>query len=141
MSRLAQTLTNKRNRSPLAQARFEFQRTLSLDQRRTASRQLIKTHPDRVPVILERSSHSHHLPKPPKSKFLVPHETTVGKFLFEVRKQIDLGAEEALFLFVGHGVLAPTAAIFSQIYERFHDEDGFLYITYANENTFGASRK
>jgi hypothetical protein len=30
-----------------------------------------------------------------------------------------------------------TAALMSHIYEKYKDEDGFLYITYSGENTFG----
>lgn len=32
----------------------------------------------------------------------------------------------------------PTAAAMSAVYEERKDEDGFLYITYSGENTFGA---
>lgn len=32
----------------------------------------------------------------------------------------------------------PAAALMSSIYEDHRDEDGFLYITYSGENTFGA---
>lgn len=31
----------------------------------------------------------------------------------------------------------PTGAIMSAIYEEKKDEDGFLYVTYSGENTFG----
>ena len=31
----------------------------------------------------------------------------------------------------------PTAHLMSTIYEEQKDEDGFLYITYSGENTFG----
>merc|ERR1711939_818636 len=34
-------------------------------------------------------------------------------------------------------VLPPTAALMSSIYEEHKDEDGFLYISYSGENTFG----
>lgn len=33
--------------------------------------------------------------------------------------------------------LASTAALMSNIYEEQKDADGFLYITYSGENTFG----
>lgn len=33
--------------------------------------------------------------------------------------------------------IAPTAALMSAIYEENKDEDGFLYMTYSGENTFG----
>jgi len=32
-----------------------------------------------------------------------------------------------------------TAALMSAIYEEHKDEDGFLYMTYSGENTFGGS--
>jgi GABA(A) receptor-associated protein len=32
-----------------------------------------------------------------------------------------------------------TAAMMSAIYEENKDEDGFLYMTYSGENTFGVS--
>lgn len=33
----------------------------------------------------------------------------------------------------------PAAALMSSVYEDHKDEDGFLYITYSGENTFGSS--
>ncbi len=32
---------------------------------------------------------------------------------------------------------SPAAALMSDVYEDHKDEDGFLYITYSGENTFG----
>ncbi|KVI09408.1 Autophagy protein Atg8 ubiquitin-like protein [Cynara cardunculus var. scolymus] len=34
-------------------------------------------------------------------------------------------------------MLPPTAALMSAIYEENKDEDGFLYMSYSGENTFG----
>ena len=41
----------------------------------------------------------------------------------------------ALTLWLPH--LVPAAALMSAIYEENKDEDGFLYMTYSGENTFG----
>ena len=35
--------------------------------------------------------------------------------------------------------MLPAAALMSSVYEDHKDEDGFLYITYSGENTFGSS--
>jgi GABA(A) receptor-associated protein len=51
-------------------------------------------------------------------------------------KRIKLSPEKAIFIFVDD-ILPPTAALMSAIYEEHKDEDGFLYILYASENTFG----
>lgn len=52
-----------------------------------------------------------------------------------IRKRIKLSPEKAIFIFVDE-VLPPTAALMSSIYEEHKDEDGFLYITYADPSDF-----
>lgn len=119
---------------------FEFKRATPLDQRRAVAQRIRDKYPDRVPVIVERATTgAGNVPKAEKSKYLVNCETTVAAMLLEIRRQIKLSSDQALFFFVGNGVLPPTAALLSQIYDRFHDDDGFLYMAYASENTFGAS--
>lgn len=53
-----------------------------------------------------------------------------------IRKRIKLPAEKAIFIFV-NDTLPPTAALMSAIYQEHKDKDGFLYVTYSGENTFG----
>lgn len=118
---------------------FEFKRSAAFDQRRTISERIRAKYPDRVPMIIERApSAAATSPKGEKSKFLVSGESPVAHVLVELRRQLHLKPEQSLFLFVGNGVLPPTAALVSHIYERFKDDDGFLYLAYASENTFGA---
>ncbi|XP_031380665.1 autophagy-related protein 8B isoform X2 [Punica granatum] len=69
--------------------------------------------------------------------YLVPADLTVGQFVYVVRKRIKLSPEKAIFVFV-KTILPPTAAMMSAIYEENKDEDGFLYMTYSGENTFGS---
>ena len=59
----------------------------------------------------------------------MPADLTVGQFVYVVRKRIKMSSEKAIFIFI-NGVLPPTAALMSSIYEQQQDEDGFLYITY-----------
>ncbi len=61
---------------------------------------------------------------------------TVGQFVYVIRKRIKLPSEKAIFIFV-NDILPPTAALISTIYEEHKDEDGFLYVLYSGENTFG----
>lgn len=86
------------------------------------------------------SSLSHFsLPSPtfPLSlRYLVPADLTVGQFVYVIRKRIKLSPEKAIFIFVNN-VLPPTAALMSSIYDEHKDDDGFLYIAYSGENTFG----
>jgi len=66
----------------------------------------------------------------------VPVDLTVGQFVYVIRKRIKLPSEKAIFIFV-NDILPPTAALISTIYEEHKDEDGFLYVLYSGENTFG----
>ncbi|KAL5163630.1 Autophagy-related protein 8C [Glycine soja] len=70
-------------------------------------------------------------------RYLVPADLTVGQFVYVVRKRIKVSAEKAIFVFVNN-TLPPTAALMSSIYEENKDDDGFLYMTYSGENTFGS---
>lgn len=91
---------------------------------------------DRIPVIVEKGERS-DIDDIDKKKYLVPGDLTVGQFVYVVRKRIKLSAEKAIFIFV-KDMLPPTAAMMSTIYEDSKDEDGFLYMTYSGENTFGS---
>lgn len=75
-------------------------------------------------------------PHPSPPRYLVPADLTVGQFVYVIRKRIKLSPEKAIFVFVNN-VLPPTAALMSSIYEEHKEEDGFLYIAYSGENTFG----
>lgn len=61
---------------------------------------------------------------------------TIGQFVYVIRKRINLPPEKAIFIFV-NDILPPTAATVSSIYAEHKDEDGFLYVLYSSENTFG----
>lgn len=86
-------------------------------------------------MIVERAEKS-DIPTLDKKKYLVPADLTVGQFVYVIRKRIKLNAEKAIFIFVNN-VLPPTAALMNAIYEEHKDDDGFLYVTYSGENTFG----
>ncbi|XP_048618841.1 autophagy-related protein 8f isoform X1 [Brassica napus] len=90
---------------------------------------------DRIPVIVEKAEKS-DIPTIDKKKYLVPADLTVGQFVYVIRKRIKLSSEKAIFIFVDN-VLPPTGALMSAVYEEKKDDDGFLYVTYSGENTFG----
>lgn len=71
-----------------------------------------------------------------KKKYLVPSDLTCGQFVYVIRKRLKLPAEKAIFLFV-NGSIPPTAAMLNTVYEQHKDKDGFLYISYSDENVFG----
>jgi len=67
----------------------------------------------------------------------VPSDLTMGQFVYVIRKRIKLNPDAAIFIFVNN-TLPPASAMMSSIYKEHKDEDGFLYVTYSGESTFGA---
>ena len=60
----------------------------------------------------------------------------LSQFIYTIRKRIKLEASEALFFFIDNTVPKNSAPI-GELYNLHKDKDGFLYITYNSENTFG----
>ncbi|XP_064467376.1 gamma-aminobutyric acid receptor-associated protein-like 2 [Ornithodoros turicata] len=115
--------------------RFRFKEQFTPEQRKQEAETILQKYPQRIPVIVERAPNS-HIPAIDKQKFLVPSDITVAQFLWIVRKRIQLSPERALFVFVGR--LMPQSSLsMGDLYGTYHDEDGFLYLAYSGENTFG----
>ena len=109
----------------------------SSDKRKSEAERIRAKYPDRVPVICEKADRS-DIPDIDKKKYLVPADLTVGQFHYVIRKRIKLAPEKALFLFCSNSI-PPNASLMSTVYEEQKDEDGFLYIQYSGESTFGDS--
>lgn len=106
-----------------------------IEKRKVEAMRILKKFPDRIPVICEKVEKS-DIQEIDKRKYLVPSDLTVGQFVYVIRKRIQLPPEKAIFIFI-KDILPPTAALMSSIYEEHKDEDGFLYVLYSGENTFG----
>ena len=112
-----------------------FKERFSFEIRKSESERILQRYPNRVPVICEKCM-MNDIASIDKKKYLVPRDLTMGQFVFIIRKRIKLDPSKAVFLFINN-ILPPTASLFGTIYEEQKDSDGFLYITYSGENTFG----
>uniref|UniRef100_A0A7S3PN80 Autophagy-related protein n=1 Tax=Aplanochytrium stocchinoi TaxID=215587 RepID=A0A7S3PN80_9STRA len=113
----------------------EFMESNTLEERSGESMRIRKKFPDRAPVICEKDPRS-DIMDIDKSKFLVPLDISLGHFVYVIRKRINVEPSKSVFLFINN-TIPPTAASMSSIYEQYKNEDGFLYVTYSGENTFG----
>ena len=114
-----------------------FKRQFNFDERLAEAKRVLAKHPDKVPIICERaSSAGKDCPFIDKKKYLAPNDLTVGQFLYVIRRQLRLPSEKALFLFVNN-TIPPTTGFIKELYERYKENDMYLYLTYSQENTFG----
>ncbi|XP_073652892.1 gamma-aminobutyric acid receptor-associated protein-like 2 isoform X1 [Tursiops truncatus] len=120
---------------PAGQARQSARCVSPIEHRCVESAKIRAKYPDRVPVIVEKVSGS-QIVDIDKRKYLVPSDITVAQFMWIIRKRIQLPSEKAIFLFVDKTV-PQSSLTMGQLYEKEKDEDGFLYVAYSGENTFG----
>jgi GABA(A) receptor-associated protein len=99
------------------------------------SSRVISKYNDRLPIICEKSKRA-KMTEIDKTKYLVPKYLTMGQFLYVIRKRLKLPSEKALFIFIDK-YIPSTVQTSDDIYNRHKDPDGFLYLYYSCENTFG----
>jgi len=114
-----------------------FEKQHSFEERLAESKKIVEKFPERVPVIVEKGLKGGNVPEIDKNKYLVPKDLSVGKFIFVIRKRIQLSSENALYVYA-NGTLPATNDLMGTVYEQHKKEDGFLYMTFNGESTFGS---
>ena len=114
-----------------------FKKRHTFEQRKAESTKIIQKYDERIPIIVYKDPKCTNLKEINKNKFLAPDDLTLGQFLVVIRKRIELTDAEALFVFVNESTLAPTSETIGSLYNKYKDEDGFLYMLYCSENVFG----
>ena len=110
----------------------------TLEQRAAESARIRAEYPGRIPLICERSPLCSTVKRINRSKYLVPEDLTFGQFFHLVRNKLKVPPATALFFYVDNA-MPSTSRLVSELYESHKNEDGFLYMTYAGENTFGGA--
>lgn len=114
--------------------RIYHKQKVHFEKRKNDSEKILAKYPNRIPVIVERFGDE--VPEIDRSKYLVPEDLTMANFMYVIRKRLKLKPEKAIYLFVNDKIMSGIDYI-STVYEKYHDEDGFLYIMYSGETTFG----
>ena len=92
-------------------------------------------YPERVPIIVKKTAGS-DLKNIDKSKYLAPVDMTLSQFIVIIRKRIKIESDKAIFVFI-ENILPPLTSTMAYLYEHMKNEDGFIYIYYNGESTFG----
>ena len=112
-----------------------FQQNNDFESRQTQAQRMRIKYPNRIPVICEKALKS-TIADIDKNKYLLPLDLTVGQFAYVIRKRVKLSPETGIFILVNN-TFPSTSTLIGQLYDEHKDEDGFLYVTYSGENTFG----
>ena len=107
----------------------------SFESRKGDSTRLLEKYPDRCCIIVGKNDSS-DVNDIPKHKFLVPRGLTMAQFQYVIRKKISCKPEQSIFMFVNNK-LCPTSHTVGNVFDENKSEDGYLYVIYSGENTFG----
>lgn len=114
-----------------------FKQNYTQDVRQHESRTMKAKYEDRLPVVAQA-----HQPLAVDAKtcdkFLVPKDLSLGQFVHVLRKRKSFREDQSLYVIVDK-MIPPSTMIMETLYEKHSDKDGFLYVFYAFENTFGAT--
>ncbi len=107
------------------------------DRKMEAERILLK-YPDRIPIICEKINiKNSQIPNIDKNKYLVPTDLSLGQFIHIIRSRIKMNSEQAIYIFVDNSIIPSSSEIIKTLYDKYKDLDGFMYLSYSGENTFG----
>lgn len=112
-----------------------IKKKLSFQKRLEESTRIMDKYPNRIPIYVYKGNNS-LIPDIDRKKYLVPHDLTIGQFMHVIRKRMSLNHEVAIYLFI-NGMIPASSNLLISIYNEHKDDDGFLYITYSGESTFG----
>ena len=107
----------------------------TLEERINESTKVKLKYPTHICAIIEKSKNS-QLKEIDKKKFLIPKTLKFVDLIYIIRKKINLAPSDAIFMFVDNTIPSSNENI-DTIYNRYKNEDGFLYIKYDTESTFG----
>merc|ERR1712166_485653 len=96
-------------------------------------------HPNKVPIICERSVNaSQGCPSCNKEKFLAQSTLTISKFAAAVQKQLKTARGSELFVNVFHNdqdIIPQPQQLLQEIDSKYRDPDGYLYVRYSDVRT------
>jgi len=117
---------------------YSFIQKYTFEDRKNEADKICTKHPDRAPIILEKLSNT-SITDILKKKFLVPKDITLGQFIHILKNKniVKLNEQQSLYIFMDNNTIPTVSTLISELYNQFKNEDGFLYLKYAGENTFG----
>ena len=115
---------------------FLYQKAKSLEERKAEFQNVMHSNPGKIAIICEKDPKS-KIVNIEKSKFLISSDVSLSQFSLMIRKRLKLGKEEALFFLVNGKKSLTGDDTMQEVYDKYKQEDGFLYIAYASELIWG----
>lgn len=110
----------------------------TLEERKKESNNMMEKYPERKCVIIEPAENN-TLTVVKKRKYVVTDDMTLGNLQYFIRKSLKLPDSHTLIFFIDGSHLECGSELMVTLFNKYANKDGFLYIRYCGENTFGFS--
>ncbi|KAK0412954.1 hypothetical protein QR680_006505 [Steinernema hermaphroditum] len=127
-------VTNEVSVAPAEDTR-PFKERFTLERRQRMAAKMLQDRHDAVAVVCEKASHS-KLARVDKVRYVMARSMTVAQLMAVIREKMQLRDDESLFFFVKNTIPPMTQAV-GDLWDKYADEDGFLYFTYQEESVYG----
>ncbi|CAD8104593.1 unnamed protein product [Paramecium primaurelia] len=109
----------------------------NLEERKKRVQEQLAKYPEMIPIIVEKIPGC-KLPQLQKVKFLVNSSFSFNEFKNTIKKKLNLDEKTStLFMYCGKSLMNEHDKL-RNIYDQYKDpDDGFLYLQYADAETFG----
>ena len=108
----------------------------TFEKRFEESKYMMQKYPDSICCIIEKLKNCEQLDNIKKNKFIISKDVTIAELIYKIRKMILIDSKKSIFIYINN-MLPMSNSKISDIYDKYKSNDGFLYITYCGENTFG----
>ena len=92
--------------------------------------------PDKIPIICEKDPKC-HIQEIDKTKYLVPEDLSISQFCNMLKSRITIDEKESFFLLFKGAHQVGLDSLIQEAYDKYKDEDGFLYVVYSAELVWG----
>merc|ERR1719189_1900308 len=114
-----------------------FRQKVSFEQRKVEAKDSRTRYPTKIPIVIEKSMSEKKIGRIDKLKWLVPHEMTIFQFSLILRQRLQCPPQTQFFLLINGRDFPPLNTALASIYKKYCDKDGYLYLTYSSQESFG----
>ena len=115
---------------------FKFKKENCLEVRKADYERVIEEHPGKIAIICEKIPNN-PIPEIIQTKYLINEDFSLSHFTTIIRKKLNIKDTQALFFLANGKITLVGNETMGEIYNKYKDEDGFLYIAYASELVWG----
>jgi GABA(A) receptor-associated protein len=116
---------------------IDYKDKFSFIDRANKSISIRTAHENYVPVIMQKFAASNvNVPDLKKQKYLIKSTDKFSLLFNTVRSNLKLPKDKALFFYVNNKIINQND-LMSEVDNKHSDADGFLYVYYTLESTFG----